>query len=74
MVGPGGTSEVGVLVGVVIAVPVINPDMLVDVDWIWYSWSLDPAPQNVVGSPGQRKLQSAWLVAFTLPARSTLPQ
>jgi hypothetical protein len=36
MVGPDGTSDVGVLEGVVVAVPVIDPDILdVDVDVSW---------------------------------------
>lgn len=33
-----------------------------------YSSSLTPAPQYSVLSPGQRKLQSSWLSALTLPA------
>jgi len=39
-----------------------------------YNCSLEPAPQYVVLSPGQRKLQSAWFVALTLPAPRELPQ
>jgi len=39
-----------------------------------YSCSLLPAPQYVDLSPGQRKEQSPWLEALTLPACRALPQ
>lgn len=39
-----------------------------------YNSSLAPAPQYSTLFPGHRKLQSAWLVALTLPAFKAFPQ
>ena len=39
-----------------------------------YSCNLEPAPQYCSLFPGQRNLQSFWLVAATLPADRVFPQ
>jgi hypothetical protein len=82
LVGVGIADEEVALTLVAIAA-VSEPDKKVltdededdtEVELYAYSWSLFPAPQNSVPSPGHVNEQSAWLVAFTLPAPSVLPQ
>ena len=45
-----------------------------DVGMMLYNSSRCPAPQYSSLLPGQRKLQSDWSVALTLPAFKLLPQ
>jgi len=90
MAGPVGVGAAELLLVVVVvlvlSMPVGVAEMAVstgeldDVDEVWlegvsmYSSSRLPAPQYSVLSPGQRKEQSSWLSALTLPARRALPQ
>jgi hypothetical protein len=78
-----GIADEEVAVTLVAIATVSEPDKKVlmdededdtEVELYAYSWSLLPAPQNSVPSHGHVNEQSAWLVAFTLPAPSVLPQ